>query len=244
MRLKILGCGDAFGTGGRFNTCFHVDAQAGHFLIDFGASSLVAMRRFGIEPNTIRTIFLSHLHGDHFGGLPFLLLDAQFASRRKAPLTIAGPPGLPERLRAAQEALFPRSSQTDFRFPLELVELEPRVRREVGGVAVTAFPADHFSGTPSYSLRLEAGGATITYSGDTAFTETLLEAARDADLFICEAYFEGRKVAGHMDLAELLPRLPEARARRVVLTHMGAETLARPAPAGVLKAQDGLELAL
>ena len=244
MRLKFLGCGDAFGTGGRFNTCFHVDAAAGHFLVDCGASSLVAMRHAGVEPNTIRTIFLTHLHGDHFGGLPFLILDGQFASRRTSPLTIAGPPGLPERLRAAQEALFPRSSESVPRFELELIELAVGERRTVNGVDVTPFPADHFSGTPSYSLRLETEGRTITYSGDSAFTETLLDAARDADLFICEAYFMGRKVSGHMDVAELLPRLPEARARRVMLTHMGLEMLAAPTPPGVIKAEDGLEVPL
>jgi ribonuclease BN (tRNA processing enzyme) len=244
MRLKFLGSGDAFGTGGRFNTCFHVQMSDSAFLIDCGASSLVAMRHFGIEPNGIGTIFLSHLHGDHFGGLPFLILDAQFGSDRTAPLTIAGPVGLPARLQAAQEALFPRSSETRPRFPLELVELPVGERREVNGVTATAFVAQHFSGTPSLSLRLEAEGRTITYSGDTAFNETLIEAARGADLFICEAYFRGRKVTGHMDVDELLPRLPEIGAERVVLTHMGADMLARPAPDGVAKAYDGLEVEL
>src|SRR5260221_691992 len=100
MRLQFLGSGDAFGSGGRFNTCFHVTAAATSFLVDCGASSLIAMRRFGVDPNRIATVFISHLHGDHFGGLPFLILDAQF-SRRLAPLTVAGPPGLRQRLAEA-----------------------------------------------------------------------------------------------------------------------------------------------
>jgi ribonuclease BN (tRNA processing enzyme) len=245
MKLTILGCGDAFGTGGRFNTCFHVTTEtAGAFLIDCGASSLVAIRSRGVDPNTIGTIFLSHLHGDHFGGVVFLILDAGFSSRREAPLTIAGPQGVEGRVRAAMEALFPGSSSRPTRFPLSFVELSPGAPARVNGIAAAAFPADHFSGTPSLSLRLTVDDRTITYSGDTAFTETLVEAARGADLFICEAYFRGRKVSGHMDVDELLPRLDDIAARRVVLTHMGADMLAAPAPAGVTKAHDGLEIEL
>jgi ribonuclease BN (tRNA processing enzyme) len=109
MELRVLGCGDAFGSGGRFNTCFHVETSATRFLIDCGASALIAMRRFGVEPNGVETVFLTHLHGDHFGGLPFLILDAQLVSRRTAPLTIAGPPGL-RFLRAITRAILPQNA--------------------------------------------------------------------------------------------------------------------------------------
>lgn len=51
----------------RFNTCFHISASKTNFLIDCGASALIAMRRFGVEPKVIATIFLPHLHGDHSG---------------------------------------------------------------------------------------------------------------------------------------------------------------------------------
>jgi len=242
MKLTFLGSGDAFGSGGRFNTCLHVAGDEVSFLVDCGASSMIAMRRFGVDPNAVQAIFLTHLHGDHFGGLPFLLLDAQFVSRRTTPLTVAGPPGLPERLRALQDAMFPRSSENPRRFELRLVELPTGETTRVGAVAATAFPMDHFSGTPSHALRLEAEGRALTYSGDTAWTEALVEAARGADLFICEASFMGRRVTGHMDVADLLPRLGAIGARRTILTHMGDDMLARPAPDGVEKAHDGLEV--
>src|SRR5258706_11796786 len=187
MRLQFIGSGDAFGSGGRFNTCFLVSDDDGAFLIDCGASSLVAMRKLGVEPNGVRTVFLSHLHGDHFGGLVFLLLDAQHISRRAGPLTIAGPRGTAERLRAAREALFPQSSVKPLRFDLEIIELDIGRRDEVNGVAVTPFQADHSSGAPSLSLRLEAGGRGITYSGDTAWTDTLIDAPRAADRFAFES---------------------------------------------------------
>src|SRR5918994_4170021 len=139
MQVRVLGCGDAFGSGGRFNTCFHVISGAHSFLVDCGASSLVAIRRAGLDLNGIRTVFLTHLHGDHFGGLPFLILDAQLVSGRTAPLTIAGPPGLRERLPALMEAMFPGSSTVERRFAIDLVEMEPEVETEVCGVTVRPF---------------------------------------------------------------------------------------------------------
>lgn len=244
LQLRFLGCGDAFASGGRFNTCFLVEQPDDAFLVDCGASSLVAIRRFGVDPNRIGKIFVSHLHGDHFGGLVFLLLDAQHISRRQRPLTIAGPKGLEQRLTAAREALFPGSSERPMRFELSFHELDVGRRDHVGDVAVTPFAAAHSSGAPSLALRLEVDGRTITYSGDTAWTDTLVDAARGADLFVCEASFRGRKVTGHMDVDDLLERLPEIGAARVFLTHMGDEVLAQPAPPGTSKAEDGLVVPL
>jgi ribonuclease BN (tRNA processing enzyme) len=244
VRLQFLGCGDAFGSGGRFNTCFLVETQADAFLIDCGASSLVAMRRFGVDPNRIGKVFLSHLHGDHFGGLVFFLLDAQHLSRRQRPLTIAGPKGLQARLKAASEALFPQSTERPLRFDLRFHELEIGRRDEVEEVAVTPFAADHSSGAPSLALRLETNGRSIAFSGDTAWTDTLIDAARGADLFVCEASFRGRKVTGHMDLDDLVARLDTIGAARVYLTHMGEAVLGQPAPPGTVKAEDGMVVAL
>ena len=94
MRLTIVGSGDAFGSGGRFNTCFFLQTAKATLLVDFGATSLVALKARGIDPDRIDGIILSHLHGDHFGALPFLLLDAQFlaASSRAAPLPMISTP--------------------------------------------------------------------------------------------------------------------------------------------------------
>jgi ribonuclease BN (tRNA processing enzyme) len=167
MRIKFLGSGDAFGSGGRMNACFFVDRGEDSFLIDCGASSMIAIRQFDVDPNTIGTILLSHLHGDHFGGLPFFILDGQMVSRRTRPLVIVGPQGLRTRLDALMDAMFPGSSQVERKFAIELVELKPEVPAMAGsrGPTVTGYPVVHPSGTPSLALRIECDGKVIAYTG-------------------------------------------------------------------------------
>jgi len=243
MKLTIVGSGDAFGSGGRFNTCFMVEAGARTVLIDFGASSLVALRAQSIDPNRIDAIILSHLHGDHFGGLPFLLLDAQFLSRRTHPLVIAGPPGSRQRIDALLEVFFPRSGGTKWHFPWEVVEIAPGVPAEIAGLTISTTEVIHPSGAPSTAIRLADGQSILAYSGDTEWTEALVQVADGADLFIMECYEYARTVAGHTSWSILKPRIPDLRARRIMITHMNPSMLAQTGEAtalGLLVAKDGL----
>jgi ribonuclease BN (tRNA processing enzyme) len=238
MELRVLGCGDAFGSGGRLNTCFHVEASTTRFLIDCGASALIAMRRFGVDPNGIETVFLTHLHGDHFGGLPFLILDAQLVSRRSTPLTIAGPPGLRERLPALMEAMFPGSPKVERKFALHLTEIEPETPTEINSVEVQAFPVKHPAGSPSFALRLTLQDKVICYTGDTEWVDALIPAAHGADLLIAEAYTAERPVRYHLDWATLDRHLPKIAAKSVLLTHMSPDMLGHSLK-GAEKAADG-----
>jgi ribonuclease BN (tRNA processing enzyme) len=240
MRLTFLGSGDAFGSGGRFNTCFHLERPAGNVLIDCGASSMVVIRKMDIDPNAISAILVTHLHGDHFGGLPFFLLDAQLVSRRTAPLVITGPPGFRDRLMTAMEAFFPGSTKVERKYALDIRELAVRERAAVDGMFVTPYLMVHYSGAPPYALRVEVDGKILTYSGDTEWVEDLIPAGQGADLFICEAYFFDKKMKYHIDYSTLMKRLPEIGAKRTIVTHMSAELLARAAEITCEAAHDGL----
>jgi len=244
MQLRFVGCGDALGSGGRFNTCFHVTGNSVNFLIDCGASSLPALKRLGIARDEIDLILITHFHGDHFAGLPFLLLDAQFA-RRARPLVIAGPQGIEAKLANLMEALFEHSSKTKQRFDLSVVALEPEQSRTFGEVKVTPYPVVHGeSGGPFLAYRIEAEGRVITYSADTEWTDTLIPAARGADLFIAEAYYYDKIVKNHLSLKTLEAHLAEINAKRLVLTHMSDDMLGRLGELPYLAAHDGMAVEL
>jgi ribonuclease BN (tRNA processing enzyme) len=245
MRLTIAGSGDAFGSGGRLNTCFWLETAKGTLLIDCGASALPALKARALEPNRIDAIILSHLHGDHFGGLPFLLLDGQFLARRQRPLLIAGPPGTRARLDAALVVLFPKSTGSKWRFTWHVVEVTPGVQADMLGHSLLTAEVIHQSGAPSTALRLSDGEKVFAYSGDTEWTDALLPIAAGADLFVCECYAYAGKMTGHTSWEILKSKLPDLRAQRIMVTHMNPSVLARLdeiRAAGVLVADDGLSI--
>jgi ribonuclease BN (tRNA processing enzyme) len=246
MKLRVLGCGDAFGSGGRFNTCFLVESAGTRFLIDCGASSMIAMRRFGVDPNGIDAVLISHLHGDHFGGLVFMLMDAQLVSKRTRPLVIAGPKTLAKRLSDTMECLFPGSTGMSWRYDVTIEDFEDGVDWSWGPISVRPFRVKHFCGAPPYALRVTCGGKTVTYTGDTEWVDALVPAARDADLFIAEAYFRDKPMKFHLNFETLMAHLDDIRPKRLVLTHMSDDMLAAmpdfPTSIPVTAAEDGMEL--
>jgi len=243
MKLTIVGSGDAFGSGGRCNTCFWLETARGALLVDFGASAPPALKARELDPNRIDAIVLSHLHGDHFGGLPFLLLDYQFLLRRERPLLIAGPPGAKDRIDAALEAFFPKSTGSKWKYVWRVEEIPVGVETEVLGHTIVTAELLHQSGAPSTALRLSDGEKIFAYSGDTEWTGALLPIARAADLFVCECYAYAGPLPGHLTWDVLQPKLPALAAKRTMLTHMNPSMLARldeVRRAGVLLAEDGL----
>jgi ribonuclease BN (tRNA processing enzyme) len=216
-----------------------VTSKTGACLLDCGATALIAMRRFAVDPATVDAIFLSHLHGDHFAGIPFLLLEQHFVGRRHKPLVIAGPVGTEQRVMAALEVFFPGSAKQAWAFPLTFTELSERRTARFGPFAVTPYLAAHPSGSEAFAFRLKIGDRLIGYSGDTAWTDSLREVARDADLFITECYAFNNSPPHHLTYNVLHQHLHELHATRLLLTHLSQEMLDRVHELSLELAEDG-----
>jgi ribonuclease BN (tRNA processing enzyme) len=222
IQARFLGCGDAVSSGGRFQACILISR---HILLDCGSSSITALKAAGVDPSSVELIFISHLHGDHFAGIPFIVLDGQLAHRTR-PLMIVGPIEVERRVRDTMVALYPGFATEPLRFPLEFIELRGGETRTVGGLAVTAWSVPHDPLSNPLALRLTLDGVSVGYSGDTAWTELLTEVADGVDLFICEAQTLAPKARIHLSYAEVLAHRAELRAKRIVLTHMGLDVIA------------------
>lgn len=243
VRVTFVGCGDAFGSGGRFNTCFHVKTSKSCFLIDCGASSMIAMKAQELDPNEVETVLITHFHGDHFGGLPYFMLDAQFFSKRRNALTILGPEGLEDWYVRVMETTFPGSSKTKPKFELTLCSLSPETLFEIGGIEITTARVRHGQPEgPFHAYRIKSDGKVLAYTGDTEWVDELIPIGRRADLLIAEAYFFDKRIPLHLDLATLESKLPLIEPKRLVLTHMNNDMLTRISDLQYETANDGMTI--
>lgn len=222
VTVTFVGSGDSFGNGGRLQTCILLSGQGVNVAIDFGTSSLIGLRRLGIEPNTLDAILLTHLHGDHCAGVPFLMMDAMLGSKRTRPLSIMGPASTEAHLDNVREVLFPGSHVMQPKFPVTYAEISPGDVMDLLGLKVSSVEARHTRETNPMAYRVEIGGKVVCYTGDGEYTDALGELVADADLVAAECYFYDKPVPWHLNY----PDIKKLNAKRVVLTHMSANMLA------------------
>jgi ribonuclease BN (tRNA processing enzyme) len=240
VSLKVLGCGDAFCSGGRNNSAFLIRTSKFSFLLDCGATTLLALKKHNIPLGSIDVIFISHMHGDHFGGLVFFLLEEK-KNKRKKPIHIVSPVGMDDKLKTAVDLYYPGSGMLD--------ELEVRYKFfgshqkiEMENVTAESFPVIHSEETLPHGLRLTIGDKVIAYSGDTEWTDELFPLSENADLFICECNYFEEEGPNHISYSQLKGKTLNC--KQVLLTHLGEEMLANPDKVKYQMAEDGMEIEL
>lgn len=224
MRLTVIGSADAFNTAGRAHSCYWLDGAADEpFMVDFGGTALQSIGRLGRDPDALAGVVLTHLHGDHFGGLPYLAIDLTFIRQRTRPLTVVGPEGTRERVTGLLELTYPTLLERHARYELVWVETRPGDAVELGGARIHARAAVHLDPPDqALCLRVEGrDGSVVAFSGDTAPCPGLLEVADGADLLVAECTALRPPVGRHCTWEDWQDLLPRVGARRTVFSHLG-----------------------
>jgi ribonuclease BN (tRNA processing enzyme) len=242
VRVAFLGSGDAFCSAGRHQAGYLVQTEKAGILLDCGTTTLASLKRDRISSGRIDAILISHLHGDHFAGLPFLFLEFVHVEPRTRPLLIGGPPGTEERVRSLFRAMYRDAASEPLPFPLEFAELQPQCPAALDGFRVDPFRVPHQQQDISLGFTLEIAGRRILYSGDTGWTEDLIEQARATDLFICECTFFHTRIDTHLDYPRIAENRHRIQTKRLILTHLGSEVISRHKEVAIELAHDGLEV--
>ena len=238
--LKVLGSGDAFHSGRKLHTSFYLNSPRVKILIDCGVTTLFALKKEGISSNQIDVIIITHFHGDHFGGLPFLLLDAQKIAKRKNSLRIITPEGGQEKLKQLFDLLYPDSWEkiyTDLDLSFGTYAAGEKLKADE--FRLIPFQVIHSEIAMSHAVKLEVDGKVIGYSGDTEWTPVLAEISDQADLFICECNFYEKQVQGHLNYKILSENSSLFNCKKIVLTHMGQEMLEKESVSDFEFCKDG-----
>lgn len=221
MQVQFIGVGEAFDE--RYpNTSILVSwsdsGGSGHVLLDCGFTAPAAYYVHSSVGADLDAVWISHFHGDHFLGLPLLLLRFQEEGRRK-PLVVAGQPGIEERLWSAFDLAYPgfRGRMT---YEVQCVEASSGDAREFLGLQWSFAACEHSLVTPCLSVRLDRGGASVFYSGDGRPTEATAELARGVGLLVHEAYGLASDTPGHGGVADGIELARRSRAGDLALVHV------------------------
>jgi ribonuclease BN (tRNA processing enzyme) len=244
MRVTVLGAGDAFCSGGRRQSGYLVETRGKGLLLDCGTTTLLALKTLDISAERIDLVAISHLHGDHFGGLSFLFLEYIYERPRTKPLLIAGPPGIEERVRILHSAMYRELAARGIPFPVSFREFTPGQNQTLGGFDFTPFRVPHQEKDVSLGYRVQAGGKALLYSGDCGWNEDLITRSQGTDLFICECCYFSTRTNFHISYPQIAEQRPRLGCKRLILSHIGREVLERMADVTLECAHDGLVIDL
>ena len=200
LKVKVLGTGGAVNDG-RLYTSLLVDDK---ILIDPSPTSIWALKQLEVKLEGITHIFITHYHGDHFFGLPLILLD-MYVKGAPEELYILGPYNVEARVRDILELAFPGLSEdmvSKLKPNFHSLTMKGLSGKEIGGVKFWAFPGEH--AIESYSVVVEHKGKRVGYSGDTLLTDGVREVVKLSHIAFLDMNDLQSRVGKHMNKEDIL----------------------------------------
>ncbi len=242
MKLTVVGCSPAWPNAGGAHSGYLVEGSRS-LLVDCGPGVLGRLRQGSPWPE-VDAIAITHFHLDHWGDLVPWVWGASYLEGReqlRSRPELRVPPGGRAQLTHFGELLgFPDMFERVF----ELREYEPGLPFELAGFTVTPVRVPHY-GLDAYGFRVTDGTKTLAYSVDSAPSDALVELARGADLFVCEATLASgghdAPTRGHLALDEAVDAFERSGAKRLLVTHRPGEL---PVDESLELAYDGLVVSL
>ncbi|MBI3395932.1 MAG: MBL fold metallo-hydrolase [Spirochaetia bacterium] len=239
-RVTIIGSGNAFNMDGRAHTCFLLESGADDaLLLDFGATSLMRIHALGIDLDTIQGLLITHFHGDHIGGIPFLILHLHLIMKRTKPFAVLGPPGVRAACERVLSAVYP-----GFAIPpiFEFYEIQGQ-SITFSSFKIQPFPVRHVPESTAYRIT-GPRGKTFAFSGDTAYDAALTPLVENADAAVIELSMpvQDDPPIAHVSLEEVLSGVVKLEARRVLWSHIYDELAEEGEKAGLETAHDGMTI--
>lgn len=218
MELTFLGSSNAFASEGRYWSSFIIDQK---YIFDAPPTLLPHLKRLGVSLPDIEVIFITHFHGDHFVGLPFLLLEYVYMTQRTKDLYIVGPAGVEEWMEDFADRCYPGIVR-EAGYHRRYVEAQPCTEQQVGPLTFKAVPMNHVSESlEALGYRVRTGGKTVAYTGDTMFCEEIFTLAEGADVLVLDCTYTEGSGPEHMGIDDV--KLIRERVRpetALILTHL------------------------
>ena len=193
IRVTLLGTGDPRPVMEHFGPSILVEAADEKFIFDVGRGALQRLTQLGIAYDQIDGVFFTHLHSDHIVGFPDLWLTGWLISRRERPLRVFGPEGTRQMLEHLTQAYsfdiairITDDGVAESGSQFEIIEVENGFEWSRGDISVRAFDVDHRPVEPALGYRIDFAGRSVALSGDTRYSENLIEYAAGVDLIVHE----------------------------------------------------------
>ncbi|MCS7206067.1 MAG: MBL fold metallo-hydrolase [Leptospiraceae bacterium] len=211
--LIVLGSGNAYNLDGRGHSGFLLDSK---IMIDCGATVLLKANQYKVDLSSLDVILITHFHGDHYSGIPFLLIFFKYVLKRTEKLMIVGPKNLKTQIQQLIEILFQKQ---EFPFDVEIIEISPNETWKYQNYTIQTFPINHKEESIGYKIFDQ--NHSFAFTGDSVLDEFVFKLMDGVDVGIMEVSFLRKEPeSSHISLEEVMENRAKIKTKRLFFNHL------------------------